>query len=407
MSTDTTGINMASHKFIIRKGKARDDGTAPIYLQIIAHRKVRRKSTGIWIKPRYWNDDRQEVRKSHELSRAYNEKLHELYLKAERARMKGGTADAMKRRVEGSSGTLDSYLSAFIEKLSRRDQYWERRKYATLLNKLQECFASEVIEWSQLTPGGLEDFEDYLREVRENNPNTTRKELSRLRRVVTQAVKDGALDMDKDPFVRYDLPKRAPVVRRRLRREEIAALEAVELEGEMAVARDAFIFSFYAGGMRAGDVFQVRPENIREGRLRYTMMKTGQPVDLPLPAAALTIVERYAGADGPFVFPILPAGSDSDPVKLRRRISSANVGINRRIKEACKLAGIREPDEVSFHVARHSFADFARKHTSDLYAVSKALGHKDLGTTERYLSTFDREATDKLANDLWGDDDDE
>lgn len=64
------------------------------------------------------------------------------------------------------------------------------------------------------------------------------------------------------------------------------------------------------------------------------------------------------------------------------------------------MAGI-ESKGLSFHVARHSFADFARRQSGDLYAVSKALGHTSLQVTQNYLRSFDKDAVDKLAKSLW------
>ena len=74
--------------------------------------------------------------------------------------------------------------------------------------------------------------------------------------------------------------------------------------------------------------------------------------------------------------------------------------MNRDLKKLAELAGL-ESEGLSFHVARHSFADFARSQSGDLYAVSKALGHTSLQVTQKYLKSFDRDAVDRLANTLW------
>jgi integrase len=394
-------------KLVLRESKTRSDGTAPIYLRVTANRKSRYKSTGIRLKPRHWNSDRQSVRKSHELHAAYNDKLRSIRIEAEEVALSADTAEAVKAKIEGSGGTMTTFFEQFIEGLNRRDQFWEKRKYSTTLNKLQDTFGRDEIDWSDLDRDTLERFETYCREERENNPNTTRKELSRLRRVTRQAIRDRVIGVEDNPFIAYDMPKRIPPDRRRLSRKEIRALEVVGVEGELALARDAFLLSFFGGGIRFGDVCRLRPEHATGGRLRYRMMKTDQPVDLPLPPPAQAIIGRRTGGGGPFIFPFLDEGDDEDPVRLRRRISSCNVVVNRNIKKVGKQAEIKKPDDITFHVARHSFADFARRKSSDLYAVSKALGHSSLKITENYLSDFDREATDRLVDEMWGGDGDE
>lgn len=179
-------------------------------------------------------------------------------------------------------------------------------------------------------------------------------------------------------------------------------MEAVDLVDEIALARDAFLLSFFGGGVRFGDVCRLRPEHVSDGRLQYRMMKTDRPVDLPLPTPARALARHWASShNGTFIFPFLSDGDEKDPIRLRRHISSCNVVVNRNIKKAAKRAEVKEPNNITFHVARHSFADFARRKSSDLYAVSKALGHSSLKITENYLNDFDREATDQLAADMW------
>jgi integrase len=392
-------------KLLLRESKQRSDGTAPVYLRVTAHRKSRYKSTGIRIQPKHWNKGRQRVRKSHELHAAYNDKLRAIRIEAEQAALQADTAEAVKAQLEGKSGSLTSYFELFIESKRRKDEFWQRKKYQTTLNKLQAALGRDAIDWRDFARETLERFEQYCRDERKNAVNTVRKELQRLRTFTRQAVKDGVIDGGDDPFHAYDLPQRQPPDRRRLTLQEIRKLEAADLpEGsDRAMARDAFLLSFYGGGIRFGDLCRLRPEHVEGGRLRYRMMKTGNPVDLPLPPQARKIVERWAGGhDRPFIFPMLEEGDTKDPVELRRRIASHLTRFNQRIKEVAGEAEIENPDEVTSHVARHSFADHARRRSSDLYAVSKALGHSSLEQTQSYLNDFDREATDQLANEMWG-----
>ena len=124
------------------------------------------------------------------------------------------------------------------------------------------------------------------------------------------------------------------------------------------------------------------------------MLKTGSPVSIPIPEDARAILRPYLDRKVAYVFPLLSEGDERDSVRLRRRISSRNVVINRNLKTVAEMAGIK-PDGLSMHVARHSFADYARQKSGNLFAISKALGHRDLTTTQQYLKSFDREAVDR------------
>jgi integrase len=390
---------------ILRTSKARDDGEAPVWIRITANRKSRYISTGIYIEPEHWNDQKREVRKSHELASAYNDKIRRLRLDCEEASLDANTAQAVKDEVQGKSGNLSRFFERFIDRLEDRDQYWERKKYNTTLNKVHEALG-EDLSWEDLDTDALSELERYCREARDNNPNTTRKELSRVRRVVNQAIKESVISAGDDPFLAYEMPERVEPDRTRLSLDEMKALQALELPSDTDLRRDrdAFLFAFYGGGVRFSDLCRMRPSNIEEGRLRYRMMKTENLVSINLPPAAQEIVAHWRdNNEGPFLFPYLEAGDEDDPVHLRKRISVWNQMANRSLKELAKQADIDDPDEVTMHVARHSFGDLARKKSGDVHAVSQALGHSDIKTTERYLASFDNDAVDNLTDEMWND----
>ena len=161
-----------------------------------------------------------------------------------------------------------------------------------------------------------------------------------------------------------------------------------------------FLTAFYAGGMRFGDVCTLKPEHVKEDRIEYRMLKTGSPVSMPIPEAARAILRPYLDRKAAYVFPLLTDGDERDSVRLRRRISSRNVVINRNLKAVanaqesnptgsrCTLQGTRlqttrgRSQAICLRSARHS-------------------GTGILATTQQYLKSFDREAVDKMVEELW------
>jgi hypothetical protein len=91
---------------ILRTSKQRDDGRAPIWIRITANRKSRYISTGIYIDPDHWNERNREVRKSHELTSAYNDKIWSLRLECKEAALDTDTDQAVKDEVQGNRGSL-------------------------------------------------------------------------------------------------------------------------------------------------------------------------------------------------------------------------------------------------------------------------------------------------------------
>lgn len=64
-------------------------------------------------------------------------------------------------------------------------------------------------------------------------------------------------------------------------------------------------------------------------------------------------------------------------------------------------AGIQKP--LTFHCFRHTYATLQLRNGTDIYTISKMLGHKDLKTTQIYAKVVDqtkREATEKIKLDI-------
>ena len=61
---------------------------------------------------------------------------------------------------------------------------------------------------------------------------------------------------------------------------------------------------------------------------------------------------------------------------------------NETIKRWVLRAGINK--EITFHCARHTFAVMMLDLGTDIYTVSKLLGHRELSTTQRYAKVLDK-----------------
>jgi len=138
-------------------------------------------------------------------------------------------------------------------------------------------------------------------------------------------------------------------------------------------------------------------------RLEYRMSKTGTGKSIKLLPQTHAILDHYkpqgdGQADG-FLFPILAGYEVATPRKLLNAISSQNKLTNKHLKKIAKRAGITI--SLSFHIARHSFADIARQKGWDVYLISKALGHSSIKVTESYLKGFDAEALDAEMENLF------
>jgi integrase len=394
----------ASVKLVHRLSKkSTKTGLAPIYLRITKDRKTRFISTGVNVGTGQWNEDKQIVVR-HDLTAAYNKKLTILKHKAESEVHEDKSAELVKKTIVGSTGDFVQYFEAYLQKISLNKQYWEVRKFAVLLRKMRRCLGNKI-SWRHLDKNALEKFESYLRSELGNNPNTIKKEMARLRRLCNLAVQDGVLPTEANPFIRYAPPKGRRVERRKLSTDEIKLMVDVDLAGSLSLelTRDAFLLSFYGGGVRFGDLCTLTVEEASGGRLRYRAMKTGSVLSVPLPDPANAIIGKYANGKAPEarLLPLIEKRMRPGDIDVRRAISSANVIANKNLKRIASLAGI-EPNGLTTHIARHSFADFARRMGGDIHSIKQVLGHSDITVTQVYLKSLDEDAVDQLAGKMWG-----
>ena len=83
----------------------------------------------------------------------------------------------------------------------------------------------------------------------------------------------------------------------------------------------------------------------------------------------------------------------STPAKLSGGIGSKNTIVNKNLKILADMIGF--DGNLTFHIARHSFADISRKKGVNVYDISKLLGHSSISITEQYLRSIDPETFDE------------
>ena len=213
-----SAVSNTTVRLVLFKHKARADGTCPVAVRATTDRKSRYKTTGVRVRPRDWNPKRGEVRASHEIADALNAKLRAVLHEAEALALDRSSADAVKAAL-GGGGSLTGYFQRFIDDLETAGKHWEWKKYRVTLGKLRAALGKGDVSWGDLDPAALARFERHCRVTKKNAPNTVRKELTRLHRVVKQAVRDGEIRPADDPFLVYEWPKRAKVNRRKLTAE--------------------------------------------------------------------------------------------------------------------------------------------------------------------------------------------
>ncbi|MBO6794656.1 MAG: site-specific integrase [Balneolaceae bacterium] len=386
------------------------NGEYPIYLRITNNRKHKYISTGLSVKKDDWHKDKEEVRRSHDNYKALNKTLRAKVKEAENVQsdlVEQGqeSAKAIQERIKNTQ-TADLFEMAkeLEANYSKTKKYYSSRTLKGLLNKLEEFEGESSLPFNKIDSNYLQRFEEFLRNEHGNKDSTINKKFEPFRKLINMALQRHLIPID--PFISYSVPTRKKATSKtKLTIEQIRAIEAIELKKGSYDwhIRNAFLFSFYSGGIRFGDICCLTWNNVKDGKLSYQMNKNEKPFTSDLNEYQIQILANYSGAGSEFIFPFLNNHKDySDPVVLRKAINIQNVKANGKstktkktgLKNIAELAGITE--NISFHVSRHSFAQYAVSDKGlSMYETMQVLRHSKIETTQRYLKGLDEELANK------------
>lgn len=385
---------MATARAILNTRYESKDGTYPIVIRVIDGARQIQYNTGYKIKDSQWLKNA-VVKHTDKL--LINNKIAGLLISA---RNYIAECKEKRRPVDFNLIFRKKQSHSFVEYLSHRaDQYKAkgqgvmRLKCARFVRELKECFAGEVY-FDDLTQDEMRGYDAYLI-GKGNTANTRHKKYKFLGMFFQAAIQEGKTDTP-NPFKQYRI-NTTPVKKDKLSAEQIVAIEDLKLSGPVSLARDLFLFSYYAKGARFENCITIRRDEIKDGRIYFRTNKGKKYISVLIHARLKAIVDKY---DGPFIFPYVTKLPDN-PERYRQLIGSLNVVVNRNLKIVAALAGIET--KISFHIARHSFAYALKQKTDSIHVIQDSLGHSNSRVTEVYLKSLDDERLDSEMKKLYGD----
>lgn len=244
----------------------------------------------------------------------------------------------------------------------------------------------------------LRDFDAFLVKLGNDN-NTRRKKFKFLSTWYQGAIKDGKAS-EPNPFKEHKINLK-PVKKAKLTEAEVLAIEQLVLKpGPVNDARNLWLFSYYCKGNRFETCITCRRDMIQNGRISFKMNKGEKYISVKIHSRLQVIIDRYPPGDNTYLFPYVKE-LPKDAKEYLNLIESRNVIVNRNLKIVAGLAGVSE--ELSFHIARHTFAFHLKKKSDNIHVIKDALGHSKSSTTEQYLQSLDDEFLDKEMDKLYGD----
>ena len=345
--------------------------------------------TNVFLRPKHWNQHRQEILSSHPNHELLNRFLQEFVLNLEWKELqmwKNNTPLTLKQLIVSEKGINKVKKTSFINfckeyiSISRKRESTKKNLMTTV--KVLNTFNPST-SFNNITYEYIMEFERFLF-ARKYKINTIIKHIKHLRSFYNEALNRRLITNNEDAFRRYKMLK-GEAKYTFLLPEELNKLESLPLIGKNRKMRhtlDAFLFCCYTG-LRYSDFCSLKKENLvivdNKMWLMYKSVKTEVETRLPLyllfQGKAMAILNRYNDLEAFF------------------KVSS-NSNIDKKLLKIKALAGINT--HISFHTARHTNATLLVYKGVNITTVQKLLGHKNIRTTQHYADILPQ----GIVNDL-------
>lgn len=372
--------------FYLRSNYVNKEGKTSVMLRIyLNNERLSLGSTGIAITASQWDKDKERIKGRTTDALSTNLQLDNI----------AGGLQAIFRKIEMSDDlSLERIKSEFLGKKDEIDTLMQLfEKHNTDISKqvgisvskatlqkynvckrhfsdfLDKQYKRNDLKLTELTYLVIREFDLYLRTVVGQNSNTATKTMKTFKTITLLGQKMGVLL--HDPFMNHRFHLE-PVNRGFLTDEEILLIANKEIGiPRLELVRDIFIFSCFTG-LAYIDVSNLTPDHIITlGDKQWIMtqrQKTSVETNILLLDIPKAIIDKYNPAYPKRenkLFPIL-----------------SNQKMNAYLKEIADLCGIKK--NLTFHLARHTFATMSLSKGVPMESVSKMLGHTNIKTTQIY-----------------------
>lgn len=290
----------------------------------------------------------------------------------------------MNEYQEKSQLDFLGYVASHIVKIRKTESQASSDHWTRMYQTLKEYIGKDQLRFADISVALSNGYKEYLLSLPcagnkkgTISHNTAASYFSIYRAALKRAFEEGYLISDISGKVKSITQQEGH--REYLTLDEVNMLAKTDCDNP--VIKRAALFSILTG-FRHVDIKNLTWRNIRCDGDRYTItitqQKTKVAVTKPIPLQAYLLCGNR-GADDTQVFEGLP-----DPS-----------WINRPVNRWVKAAGITK--HITFHCFRHTYATLQLASGTDIYTVSKLLGHTNVATTQIYAKVVD-EKKDKAAN---------
>lgn len=396
--------------------KQRKDGSSPIVVRITQGNTRNYIFLTYYALPDQWVEDPPRVNSQHPDQEQINEvleakeKLIKNILTEFDSKNNQFSLPLFKQKFEATKIediTMAEYMEGKLKQIRAAERMGTAAAVRDSLSSLKSFRGGDRILLRDLNGGFLDRYKRHLKDRKIEKGFKKGQKLSdrsisvylrTLRSIYNQAVKEGYVEESLNPFgpknsskfsVDSDLDLKTR--KRAIKEEEIELI--YNYSGEHKLARDMFMFSYFAGGINFADLSFLKWSDITRGGVNYKRRKTHKLVYFEITEDLQDILDDYKG-QGEYIFPVLLIHHDTEE-KKHHRIKTALKKVNKELRLIGEELGIDA--YLTFYVARHTLAsELFWKKGASAGDVMNLFGHSDLATTQIYLKELNPEEVGKV-----------
>ncbi len=405
---------MATYKLYLFDSKAKEE--TYVILRLAQQKKTYKFYTDLKIKPKDWNPEKWEARKTfrgysdfNELLKERKESLKEIHLNL--LKENNFSIDLLRRlfyekieKVEKESGvenfkTLSGFAKYYIdsvEKTKNKNTILHNRQTLRLLKEF-ETGKNRKVTFERVNLDFYNDFVEYLTKGKKLSPNTIGKHIRNLKLFLNEATERGINTKFDYKSKRFKaLSEKVETIY--LTEEELSEIYEKDFSNNKRLerTRDLFLVGCYTG-LRFSDFSQLKPEHFKEGEITIRTQKTNETVVIPIHPIVRNILKKYSHTAKGLPRPL----SNQKMNEYLKEIGEA-VEIDEKILRTKTKGGLRAQTTVSkfdlmtTHTARRSFATNLYLSGFPSISIMKITGHK----TEKAFMSYIRISQEENAKQL-------
>ena len=292
-----------------------------------------------------------------------------------------------------------SLIDNFLNMLSAERGIAKNTKsaYRTDLEKFAEFLKAECKKKSLLDTD-KSDIKTYLSFLKKNgiSAKSQSRKLSSLNSFFIFYLSEG--EIEKNPTSSIFSPKLEKSLPKYLTKEEVEKLisTAKKINSNNGIRLDFILELLYATGLRVSELISLPLKSFVKKEYIQVMGKGAKERLVPINENVIKKLDIYMKVRDTF----LPKNQTESKYLFPSTSKQGYITrfyFYKQLKEIAMLAGIN-PDRVSPHVFRHSFASHLLSGGADLRAVQTMLGHSDIATTQIYTHILSDKLKDAVSS---------